>query len=118
MSKLRWYESASWSAAILRRGVGRLRLQRMRLADRQRRGRAVDLARRGVHDRARPVPARRLEHVERAADVGVDERLGRAIRIRDGDQRREMEDDVDIAARVRDEARVADVAEADVERGA
>ena len=55
-------------------GVRRLGVERVRLADGQGLGRAVDLARRRVDQASDAGAAGRLEHVERAADVGVDER--------------------------------------------
>ena len=62
----------------LRGGVRRLRVERMRLADRQRLGRAVDLARRGLDDPpdacAGGPPRATLSVPD---DVGVDERLRR-----------------------------------------
>ena len=61
---------------------------------------------------------RGLEHVERAADVGVHERLGGDVRVRDGDQGGEVEDGLDPLDRRLHEPRVPDVAEADLDLGA
>ena len=91
--------------------VRRLGVERVRLADGQGLGRAVDLGRGRVDQASDACATGRLEHVERAADVGVDERGRRDIRVRDRDQRREVEHDLDPLGRALDDPRVPDVAE-------
>src|SRR5205085_10141747 len=61
--------------------------------------------------------AGRLQDVHGPGHVRVDERLDGGVRVRDRDQGREMEGDLDALRRPLDEAPVADVAEADVDRG-
>ena len=58
-------------AARLRSGVRRLGVDGVVLGDRHRLRRAVGLAGRGVHQSRDVQPTDRLEHVERAGDVGV-----------------------------------------------
>ncbi len=53
-------------------GVGRLALQRVRLRDGDRAGRAVDLTRRGVHEPGDADLAACLEDVHRPLNVGTD----------------------------------------------
>jgi hypothetical protein len=55
-------------------------------------------------------PASRLQDVSRPPDVGIDERLGRDIRIRDGDECREVKDNLDILCRRGDEPGIPNVA--------
>ena len=98
--------------------VRRLGLERVRLRDRQRGRRAVDLAGRGLDEPPDAVAPGGLERVERAADVRVDERLRRDVGVRDRDQRGQVEDHLDVLGRRLDEPRVADVAELDVDAGA
>src|SRR5439155_4692019 len=76
----------------------------------------VALARRRMDDASDAGPPGRLEDVERAPDVRVDERLRRDVGVRDRDERREMEDDLDSVGGRLDEPGVADVAEPDVDR--
>ena len=59
--------------------------------------------------------ARRLQHVERAGDVGFDIGVRRVIGIRNRDQRRQMQHRVAALHRRAHAVRVADVAREDVE---
>ncbi len=66
-------------------------------------------------DEARdPVPPDGLEDVERADDVRLDVGARRHVRVRDRDEGREVEDDVDARGAGKDMLRVADVAEDDL----
>ena len=98
-------------------GVWRLGLERVGLRDRQGRRRAVDLAGGRLDEPPDPVPAGGLQRIERAADVRVDERLGRDVGVRDGDQGREVEDHLAVLRGGLDEPRVPDVAELDLDPG-
>ena len=84
----------------LRDRVGVLRAQRRVLVDRQRRGRAVDLARGDRDDgRLRRLGAHRLEHVERHRDVVGEEARRVAPGLADVGARGEVVDDVGRARR-------------------
>ena len=101
----------------LARRIRRLRLQGMRLVDRHLLRRAVDLARRRMDDEIDVSLARSIENVERSDDVRVDVGTRRCVRMRDGDQRRKVEDDVHAGGRGTDAVRIAYVAENDVHLG-
>ena len=68
----------------------------MRLGDRDRERRAVDLAGRGVDDSRRAVGAGGLEDVQRARRVRREVRLGCLVRVGDGDQCGQVADGVDV----------------------
>ena len=78
-------------------------------------GRAVHLARGGMDEAPHTGRPGGLEGVEGARHVGVDERLRRDVRVRDRDQRSQVEYDLDALGRGGHEACVADVAEPDVQ---
>jgi hypothetical protein len=73
-------------------GIGRLRLQGMRLVDRDITGAAIGFRRARMDEARRSAGPYRLQDVQRAADVGGDIAARRGIRIGNGDQRAEVED--------------------------
>ena len=77
--------------ADLARRIGRLALQRMIFGDRHEARRAINLARRRLHHLADAKVARRLDNAQRALDVGVDVSVRGVVRIRYGDQGREVQ---------------------------
>ena len=115
---LRWKARASWSAATFEAAYGDCAwsgwVSRIGRLGR----RPVDLARRRLDDPSDAGAPGGLEDVERPAHVRVDERLGGDVRVRDRDERGQVEDDLDVLGRGRHEPGVADVPEPDVERRA
>jgi hypothetical protein len=71
---------------------------------------AVGLARGRVHDTPHVPAPRRLEHVERSRDVGRDVALRGDVRVRDADERRQVEDGVAAGNGARDAERILDLA--------
>ena len=76
---------------------------------------AIDLAGRGVNDPPHGQVSRRLKHVQRAFDIGIDVGIGRVIRVWDGDQRGEMQNAIATLHRLLHTKRITDVACEDVE---
>src|SRR2546425_7261559 len=87
----------------------------MRFTNRYRLRRAVPLAGGGVHQSGAPRASHRLEDVERAADVGIDKGLGSLIAMWNRDQRRQVEDDLDVPTTFLDESGVANVSQSHVQ---
>jgi hypothetical protein len=96
--------------------IGRLALQGMLLVNRDAQGRAVDLARRGVDEALDPQIAGRQKDIQRADDVALDHLDRVLVRVRDGNQRPEVENVADALNRLADGVRVAQVAGQDFER--
>ena len=101
----------------LRCRVRGLRLEWMRLVDRDAKRGAVHLARRGVHDPCGPEVAGRLENVQRPRRVRVEVGLRRAIRVRDPDQRGKVVDDRRVTDELAHGARIADIGRDDLDLG-
>ncbi len=72
--------------------------------------RAIDLGRTGVHDATDAEAARALQHVQCSLHVGADVGAGSDVGIRNGNQRRKVQDHILVLADVGDEVPVLDVA--------
>jgi len=103
--------------ADLAGGVGRLPHQRVVFGDGDGLRGAVHLAGGGV-DHLRPLLQARLRDVERAEHVGLEDVGGGHVRLRDRDDRAEVEDHVAALHGRADHVGVVEVAEADVDRRA
>ena len=99
----------------LARRVGRLRLDRVVLGDRDGAGRAVDLAGRDVDEAPGAGVERGAGRVERAEHVGLEEVPRVDERVRDRDLGAEVEDDLGPGDGGGDGLDVAEVAEDDVD---
>src|SRR5690349_9546236 len=87
----------------------------MLLGDRHEARGTVDLARRSMYHSPHSQLTRRLENVERAFNVRIDVGIGRVIRIRDRNERREVEDRPASSHCFPDSVRIPDVAGEDVD---
>ena len=101
----------------LRGCVWRLSIQRMLLGDGNEARRSVHFAGGGVDDLRHSKLPRRLQHVQRPLDVGLDVGVGRMIGVRYGNQGGEMEHYVASSHSLPDAVRIPDVAREDIERG-
>ena len=82
----------------------------MLLGNRHEARRAVDLAGRGMHHLLHPEIEHRLQHVQRALDIGVDVAVRCLVRIGDRDQRRQVQHRATALYRAAHRVSVADVA--------
>jgi hypothetical protein len=80
------------------------------LVDRHIFGGAVNFGGRGDQDLLTAGIAGRLQYIERTFDIGIDVAVGRMITEGDRDQRRQMENNIDIFQRFADTVRVANIA--------
>ena len=113
----RWYESASWSAPTLVAAYGDCGCSGCSSKIGTVCGRAVHLARRRVHDALDVLAARRLENVQRPLDVRRDELPRVEVRVRDRDERAQVQDHVLARDRAHERLGVDQVAAEDVDLG-
>ena len=72
--------------------------------------RAINFAGRSLDKALDAIPSRRLAKMQRALDVGIDKAAGRAIGVRNRNQRGQVEDNIDAAGQFLAEIGVTDVA--------